>query len=105
MLVVHFEGIKLAVRRQSFGQAQGGIAAVSAKLERQARTDHLHEHLEQPALQVAGGHARIEQAQVGVAVEGVQVVALCVYVRKDVFVEGHGKKELRIKNGKLRIEN
>ena len=85
--IVDFYGVNVGiVVEQPLGHALGRVSGKSAKFKHPFGANHAHKHLEHAPLQVAGAHARIEQAQMGVAVELVQVLWLGIDVGEDIIV-------------------
>ena len=93
--VVYLEGMHHAALLQSFCHADGAIAAEGAHFEDVLGSYHLHEHFQQPSLQVPACHAPCQQVYVCCPVQAVQVFSFWLYVLQDVvfqlLVGGHGR--------------
>ena len=90
LLIINLKGNYAATSFHARGHGQGGIARISANLYHRMWALHLHEHAQELSLQVAGGHARAEQMQIGGAIEAAKVVVGGRGMVEDVLIEGHG---------------
>ena len=86
-LVVDFEGVELAALLQSLGKADGAVATEGAHLKNILGADHLHQHLEQSALDVPARHTSVDGMDVGGTIETVEIIALRLDVLADIFVD------------------
>ena len=86
-LVKDLERMKFGSGLESLGHAQRAVTAERAQLHYHVRCNHLHQHLQQTALQMAACHLSVSQPQLGIAPKGVKVFALCVNVVQYVLVQ------------------
>ena len=85
-LVVYLVGVHHSATFKALSQAYCAVSAERPHLKYVLGAYHAHEHLQQPALQVAAGHAPVQQVYVGGAPQAVEVVALRVGMGKDIIL-------------------
>ena len=83
-LVVGLKGPDVASGRKSLGQAERTITAERAHFEHVQRFLDFHQHLQQPALQMAADHASVESLHVGGTPQLVQVFGFWLRMGQDV---------------------
>ena len=88
-LVVNLEGVQASAFIQSFCHRYGTISAECAYFKDVLGTNHLYQHLEQSALQVAARHTPVDGMYVGGSPQPIQIVGLWLCMLQDVFVERH----------------
>lgn len=87
LFVVDFEGPQVSAAVQSFCHAEGGVAAEGTHLKDILGTCHLHQHLQQPSLQMPACHASVEQMHIGGTIEAVEIVVFRIDVVEHILFE------------------
>ena len=85
-LIVDFIGIEFPVLFQSFGHADGRIAAECPHLEDVLGVYHVDEHLQKPSLKMSACHSSVNSVDVRCTIEAIEVIAFGVDVGGEVGV-------------------
>ena len=85
-LVVDLERVEPSALRQSLRHRDGTVAAECSHFEHPLWLDHLHQHLQQPALQVSAGHPSMNGSDVRCPPQPVQVLRLCLCMPQHILI-------------------
>ena len=86
-LVVHLERVDATALLQPLSHTDSAISAERPHFQNVLRTNHLHQHLQQPTLQMATHHSSMNGVNIRGAPKPIQIIGLGLYMRKDVILQ------------------